>query len=402
MSDTHWLKRCSPAFRLMIATSWLAPDPWRDHQKQAIREAVSAGVDWADYGRLVVRHRIPALSWSALKQVDGLGVPEPVKRELQQRSDACHMQAVRHALILTDVLKGFNSEEIAVMPLKGTILSFELYGDIGLREFKDLDIMVAAQDLPRAQACLESMGWSADATHFTMTPRQWEAFLRYDRHVGYVNPRRPCNLELHWYSPWDTEEQTARKWTRSATSSWRGCGFQSMDRIDLALYLCSHGSEHAWFRAKWLGDIARMHAGNLVPWEAALQEVSGTNLEMSLVLCLRLLSEAYGLPVPAASDRRLPSFVIDKAVVDLNTNAEPEPIRPLRRLWRGLRKARYDRLLRPHKSRRLGLAALAYNREDFRVLPLPDKLFWAYAFLRPFVWVWRRLLRGRVIRTSGR
>lgn len=396
MSDADWLRRSSAAFRLTIATSWLAPDGWRDKQEQAIREAFVAGVDWAEYGRLVVRHRTPALSWSALKRVPGLDVPEPVKLELQQRSDACHMQAVRYALTLTEVLKVFNAEGVGAMPLKGPILSSQLYGDIGLRHFKDLDIMVAPQDVPRAQACLEGMGWNTDASHFPMTPRQWEAFLRYDRHVGYVLPQRACCLELHWSNNWDTEEQTARRWTRSVTTLWRGCLYQSMDPIDLALYLCSHGSDHAWFRAKWLGDVACMQVRNPVDWEAALQDAQGTNQEISLLLCLRLLSEAHGISVPgaAASGRRLPSFVIEKAVVDMNTAVEPEPISALRRLRRGFQRARYDRLLRPYRSWRRSLAGLAYSREDFQVLPLPDKLFWAYAPLRPAIWVWRRLIRG--------
>ena len=94
MLKTHWLQRTTPAFRLMIATSWLAPASWRDKQEEAIREAVCAGLDWMEYIRLVDRHRTPALSWASLKRVPGLEITEPAKQELQQRSDACRMQAV--------------------------------------------------------------------------------------------------------------------------------------------------------------------------------------------------------------------------------------------------------------------------------------------------------------------
>jgi hypothetical protein len=394
MPDAHWLKRSSPAFRLTIATSWLAPEAWQDRQEQAIRGAVGAGVDWLEYLHLVGRHRTPALSWAALKRVPGVDAPEPVRRELQQRSDACHLQAMQQAQLLAEVLKGFAGEGIAAMPMKGPILSSELYGDIGLRQSRDLDVMVAAQDVARGQACLERMGWKQDATHFAMSPRQWEALLRHDRHLDYVRPQRPCHLELHWCNPWDTAELTARRWARSTASSWRGYGFQAMDPVDLALYLCSHGSDHAWFRAKWLGDLARMHAMKLVDWEAALEEARGTNQERSLLLCLRLLNEVYGLPVPVEDGRPLPAYLVNRAVIELKTDAEPEPISPLNRLRRRLRHARYDRLLRPRKPWRQSFASLSYCREDYRVLPLPDRWFWAYVPLRPFLWAWRRLLRG--------
>ena len=80
MLNSQWLQSASPAFRLMIATSWLAPDSWQKNQEEAIREAIGAGMDWMDYIRLVDRHRTPALSWAALKRVPGLEIPEPARQ----------------------------------------------------------------------------------------------------------------------------------------------------------------------------------------------------------------------------------------------------------------------------------------------------------------------------------
>lgn len=402
MSDGLWLKQSSPAFRLMIATSWLAPDLWHDQQEQAIREAIGAGIDWAEYVRLVDRHRTPALSWAALKSMPGLDIPEPAKRELQQRSDACRMQAVGHALLLADVLKGFNGDGITGMPIKGPLLSLELYGDIGLRQSKDLDIMVVPQDVLRARACLEKLGWRPDEDYFPLSPRQWEALLRHEHHVGYVRPRGMCRMELHWRIYRDADDQTAYRWTRSVSSSWRGHSLQTMNSADLALYLCSHGSDHAWFRAKWLGDLARMRSKRLFDCEAVLEEAREANQERPLLLGLRLMNEAYGLPVPVASTGKVPSFLVDGAVRDLEAASGPDLFGPSRRFWWQIRKARYDRLLRPQTPWRKSLVVLSYCRQDFKELHLPDSLFWLYAPLRPLLWVWRRLLRGQRVAMSGK
>src|SRR6266567_623874 len=178
MTSIEWINECSSAFRLMLATSWLAPDGRRPEQKEAIRRACSAGPDWDEYLCLVDRHRIPAMSWASLKCVPDLCLQENVVRELRRRSDACRMQSMLRLQLLAGVLRRFNRASIPVMPLKGPLLSIEMYGDPGLR--------------------------------------------------------------------------------------------QSKDRIDLTLYLCNHGSNHAWFRAKWLGDLARIHAAGSVDWMAAL------------------------------------------------------------------------------------------------------------------------------------
>ena len=105
MRKADWLQCASPAFRLAIATSWLAPDSWRQNQERAIREAIAAGPDWTEVLSLVVRHQTPALSWAALNRVPGIAVPELAKRELRKLSDACRIQGTQDSLLLVDVLK---------------------------------------------------------------------------------------------------------------------------------------------------------------------------------------------------------------------------------------------------------------------------------------------------------
>ena len=399
MSDGSWLNGCSRAFRLIIATSWLAPDVMRTQQEQSIREAVNGGVDWTEYLFLVDRHRTPALSWSALKRVPGLDIPEFAERQLKQRSDACRLQAVRHMWMLTEVLKGFQSAGIPVMPMKGPLLSLDLYDDVGVRQSKDLDLLVLPQDITRTRACLEQMGWSLDPGLTCLTPRQWEACLKQDRHIEFRHPDGRHSLEIHWRcNRWDTPEQTTRRWARATPSVFQGYPYQAMNFIDQTLYLCSHGSEHVWCRAKWLGDLARMYSGNRVDWAAALEEACETNQERPLLLCLRLLREAYGLPLPTSytKDRYLPPFLIHAAAGLISEPEEYESQGPFIRLRNGFRKTRYHRQLRPDHSLRHNFADLAYVPEDFRTLRLPDILFWAYVPLRPFLWAWRRLVRTRL------
>ena len=228
MPETSWLEATSPAFRLMIASSWLAPSSWQDQQERAIREAIGADPDWAEYIRLVDRHRTPALSWAALKRIPELNIPEPVKLELQKRSDACRMQAIRHSLILAEVLKAFNRAAIPVMSLKGPILSFDLYGDVGLRQSKDLDMACAPEDIAQAQACLEGQGWHHDSFWFPLSPLQWKSCLRHEYHFGFVQPQGSCLLELHWRNQWDDRGLTSDRWTRSIPSIWQGAAHQAM------------------------------------------------------------------------------------------------------------------------------------------------------------------------------
>ena len=398
MPEASWLQSATPAFRLMIATSWLAPACWQEKQEQAIREAIGAGVDWMEYLRLVDRHRIPALSWAALKRVSGLEIPQHASRELRDRSDACRMQAAKHSMLLAGVLKGFNHAGIPAMTMKGPILSLELYGDVGLRQSQDLDLMVKPEDLARAQACLESMGWRQDAAWFPLSPRQWDNFLRHEYDLHLVHPHGGCLLELHWRSWWELRDQTEGRWAGSVPGVWQGSLHKAMSPIDQVLYLCSHGGFHAWFRAKWLGDLARIHAEGRMDWQATLDQASRTGQERALLACLRLLQDVYGLPLPDLPGnpwRNLPSFLITRSLHYLKVPGDLADLGTLGWARYHFRLFRYERLAVPQKTWRYHLAEFAYCLEDFRVLRLPDRFYWAYALLRPFLWVWRHIPHHR-------
>jgi hypothetical protein len=393
MPNTDWLQRTSPAFRLMIATSWLAPDSWQKNQEEAIREAIGAGPDWTEYLRLVDRHRTPALSCAALSRVPGLEIPRPAKQELQERSDACRMEAVKHCLLLAELLKEFNRAGIPAMPFKGQILSFELYGDVGLRQARDLDVAVALEDLARAQDCAESVGWRLDSsTWFPLSSRQWESFLQHEHHLDFVHSNAGRRLELHWRNQWETQGLARARWASSISSVWQGCSLKAMNPSELAFYLCGHGADHAWFRAKWLGDLARAHAMGQLDWEGAMVEARRTGQERVLLVGLRLLNDLYGLSLPAPQGNPwmdLPSPLIEIPRCALMDAEEPETRTIPAEFRNRLRMSRFERLLRPRKIWRDRFSEFLYCREDFRSLRLPDSLFWAYVPLRPILWVWR-------------
>jgi hypothetical protein len=367
-------------------------------------EAIGAGLDWAEYIRWVDRHRTPALSWAALQRLPELEIPQPARQQLQQRSEACRRKALGHSVRLAAVLKAFNRVGIPVMPLKGPLLSLEIYGDVTLRQAKDLDLAVTPADLYAAQACLQDMGWHPDSTWFPMSPRQWQSCLHHDYHMVLVHAQADGILELHWQDIWDAPGQTAARWSRSVPLLWQGCSYSAMDSTDQVLYLCSHGGEHAWSRAKWLGDLARIYTQGLVDWEAALARASDTGQRWPLLAGLRLLKVAYGLPLPELSGepwKSMPSSLIQVPLRTLVDARDPGARGRLARLSELLRLARYHRLVLPHTSWRRALSELAYRREDFRTLRLPDRLFWAYAPLSPILRLWRWARSGRQPPPSG-
>jgi hypothetical protein len=61
--------------------------------------------------------------------------------------------------VLRKVIDAAASVGITVAPVKGVVLSRWLYDDVSDRPYRDLDILIARDDLPRMLAAVEARGW---------------------------------------------------------------------------------------------------------------------------------------------------------------------------------------------------------------------------------------------------
>jgi hypothetical protein len=376
----------------MMATSWLAPEPHTARQDESIQSACVKELDWDEYLRLVERHRTSALSCAALKRVPGIAIPEATLGDLKRRSNASRVRAALHLHLLKGILKALNTAGIASMPWKGPLLSMDLYGDPGLRESKDLDLLVAHTDIAAARRCLEQIGWRPQRDDSHLTPKSSEFLMRHDYVVEYIHETHQCVLELHWRTLGDSSDGPSRRSEASYWSQWQGCSFLKMNAVDLTIDLCEHGCGHAWFRAKWLGDIARILAAEHVSAEALLERARESGREKLVLQTLKLLGDAYGLPLPDSVDRELVDldpFLVQWAIQKLTNPAETRLALSARAVRDRLRNARYVRALWPRKSRWFLFEEVAFCSADFELIRLPDPLFWLYIPLRPFLWAWR-------------
>ena len=61
--------------------------------------------------------------------------------------------------VLRKVIDTATSVGITVAPVKGVVLSRWLYDDVSDRPYRDLDVVIAREDLPRMFAAVEARGW---------------------------------------------------------------------------------------------------------------------------------------------------------------------------------------------------------------------------------------------------
>jgi hypothetical protein len=239
---------------------------------ERVRSLVRRGIDWVYLRRMARPHGVVPLLYRNLRAACPDLVPGDVLNKFASYSDAV---ACANALMTAELVRLLNlcaAHGIQATPFKGPVLAALAYGDLSLREFSDLDILVHRREVLTLKNLLLTMGYRHAPRSFinhhysteAPDPAQDASFLNpfrlnYDCVLDRFD-RKVC-VELHWaLLPWyfSFPLDTDRLWDRLVTVSLGSTTVRHLPPEDLLLYLCVHGAKHGWDELKWVCDIAEL------------------------------------------------------------------------------------------------------------------------------------------------
>src|SRR5207244_5452159 len=154
----------------------------------------------------------------------------------------------------------FADREIQALAHKGLVLAHLLYGDAAMRQFGDLDFLVRASDIARAQAALRELGYEPRLC-LQLSPRQEKAYLRSGyEYVFGLNAEKNL-VELQWQILprfYSVEFDFDELFQRSVEVEVQGARFRTLASEDLMLVLCVHAAKHEWAQLGMIRDIATL------------------------------------------------------------------------------------------------------------------------------------------------
>jgi len=298
-----------PALRLIAAACRWPGDAARD---AAVRDAAEGFGDWSELMRLVDRHRVPGLVQQALAAA-GVVLPEPVRAELARAAGAVALKSMACAAETVQLQQLLDDAGIDVIFFKGVTLGVRAYGSIALKHGKDVDCLIAAEDVRRCVALLESHGYRLVVPRRRLSSRQWRILLRVDKEVVLVS-KAGIQVEVHWgltgISGMLPSTPLIAAAARSDTLAGRAIAGFATD--DLFAYLCAHGAESGWSRIKWLADLnAFIAPASSAELEQLFRHAEVRHAGPAAALALALCADWFGraLPPPARAVMR-GSFVL--------------------------------------------------------------------------------------------
>ena len=352
---------------------------------------IRPNLNWGTFVRDVDRHRTGAFLHHRRPPAGDEPWPGAVGQRLQVIASNTLRQSIRQAALQQQLLKRLDNRGVAALALKGVALSQQLYGGLGRRHAGDIDLLIRRRDVSAADAALQEFGLKRSRPDFPLTPRQLRSYLRNKPEFEYLDAATRQRVELLWRA--EFLEETDDLWARTTAVRLGEQTVSTMAPGLNALYLFEHGSRHGWFRLFWVLDIALLlQTGADIDWSDVLERARTTGNERAVLQGAFLASELFGVPLPGTLT---PRRAENRNVHALTTEALREIRRPENSqesvgLW--ARRAGYRvRLQRRISGKFRVLSPHLFTPESWRMCPLPDRLFWAYPVVTPFLWVWRRM-----------
>lgn len=367
----------SPHHRALL----LALRPERDDGAE-LRAALAQVRDWEGLLQAALNHGVVTSFYLRVAAACPEAAPPWFLAEMQRLYRLNARRNLRLTGELLQVLALLESHGIPAIPIKGPVLAQVAYGDLALRQFIDLDIMLRPQDIDPAGDLLVAAGYRRQHA-FTRKQEQVRRKNFYD--VSFLHPQRE-KLEVHWrlLDHQGGGPEAAEAFRRRVPVDLAGKTVYSLAPEDMLLLLCLHATFHYWSGICYINDVARVvQSQGPWDWPGLIARAARVGMRRRLLLGLRLAGELLAAPIPgevlarAEGDREV-AALYGQVMERLFKDQMEEPGLLARNLFHlQVRERLRDKLA--YAWSRLG----APNEDDWFWLPLPDRYYWLYYAVRP-------------------
>ena len=283
---------------------------------------------------------------------------------------------------LVRTIGGLDKERVRAVPYKGPVLAASVYGDLALRSFSDLDLLISPDAFDQSKQALQALGYRPSEQ---LTPPVERFWLKkgYERSFDSSNGKNL--LELQWaLLPYfyAVDLRLEDLLARSVHTLVGGKKVPCLSPEDSLLVLCLHAAKHLWTRLIWVCDIAETMRTQTVDYELLLLRARETGILRIVGVSVWLTKHLLEATVPPAFQE------VITADPEVRILGQEFAARLARQATYDLDSSDYFRLIRRLRERRqdrwryLWLLIWTPGAGDLAVAQLPDALFPLYRLVR--------------------
>jgi len=352
-------------------------------------------IDWGEFVDLTIKHRLVSHVLQHSKYL-AENLPIPIYEKLIDVRLKHSKTSLNYAIHAIRIFQEFKENNIQHMFFKGPLLSLELYNDIGYRNFGDIDVLVKKQDAEKAKDLLEELGFSCVYPKIKLTEKQKEINYSISHHYQFVHPVQPIHIELHWNitnpkSFFGVESHDVI--SNSINLKVSNYELPYISKIENIVFQAAHGSIHQWYRLFWIKDFSKL-----------LAKVNSDDLRKAYELSQKLKLQNCFVQACILSNLLYKTDVPNFENFDINKNLKKTPLHSISEkdlskqgVIGKIKFVFYRIRLKPDFNYYWELIhRLRTHLTDWELIKLPNKLFFLYYILRPFLLIYKFLFRRNI------
>ncbi|OFX88395.1 MAG: hypothetical protein A2W99_07950 [Bacteroidetes bacterium GWF2_33_16] len=352
-------------------------------------------IDWQLFLTLVGKHRLISHIYRQIHYLQDF-IPQDIYEEIKQIKLDQSRKSLYYTVYLIKIHQILKDKNILHCFFKGPMLSFELYNDVGYREFRDIDLLVNIDDVEIVKQIIEDLDFTCIYPRIILSERQRKVNYNISHHYHFIHKAKKIDIELHWSITNPKSffgKEASEIISASELVNISNTELPYISRIDNLVYLAAHGAIHQWYRLFWLKDfsviIAQTSPDELKrAWELSKK----LQLANCFIQACQLAHKFYktefpdfpGMDVHKKSLQTIPIKSI--RINDLKQRGIVGKINHV--LYRLKLKTdfRYyfDLIFR-----------LRTHLSDWELIKLPDNFFYLYYLLRPFLLIYKNFSSKR-------
>jgi len=265
----------------------------------AARPAIAAQAGGIDVARLVEvagRHRVEGIVWAAFR---GAGIDDPALEPLGAAARTISRQGLRAAAESARLQSAFGTAGIDLLFLKGLTVGQIAFGNAFVKMSWDIDLLVASADVGAAADLLARLGYRCTSPGDRADLVRWHAA---NKESVWRSGDGLHHVELHSRLADNPEliPDIGMASPRQIVAIAPGIDLPTLATDELFAYLCVHGASSAWFRLKWVADLAGLLRGRDGDGIERLYRRSQTlGSARAAAQALMVVDALFGLPLPS-------------------------------------------------------------------------------------------------------
>ena len=210
---------------------------------EALDAQVALIEDWTEVVRNLIERGVGPLFFAKLpKLTNSALIPDVSKDQLKQ----AYYRTLSRGMVLQDVFRSvadaFTVNGIQVVALKGVHLAEWLYGDIGLRQFSDIDLLINKENGERCLQILRDMGFVQTGDEVSHMIAEQSGLIHYPAMV-LKEVSVEIHIDLHHrQEPYDLDVKKIIQCAEALTINH--ARVHVLELYDLLIYLCIHLDKH--------------------------------------------------------------------------------------------------------------------------------------------------------------